>query len=241
MTKFGASSLSSAAAITAYPLALSGSATLSASATLVSVSKLTLQPASLTTGPVTIEALGVVEMSAAASINTDGAFSSGFTQGFVRGSRVIGTAFVGRNHLENIATVTANGTVERIGGPAPMSAIATLTGDLERLDNIIPLFANIQSTGSLVGNSVLLHGGSVSLNPIALLQGVGSTTSDIPDIVAFTLYIDKLRGIDGYISRTKNITGYVDKQLNITANIDKASGITGYIDKVVEKTLVRER
>ena len=73
------------------------------------------------------------------------------------------------------------------------------------------------------------------------MQPILSTDYDQPDIIALTLYVDRLRSINGYISKTKDFTGYIDKQLIITSNIDKTSGVTGYIDKVVEKTLVRER
>jgi len=211
---------------------------ISASGTIAANPKLTIKDVSALSSTTTVSAAGIVTKLGSADLNTSGSFTSGFTQGFDRGSFVSGRPFISQNHLDSHATLVADGTVERIGGPVSMLGTATFTADYDR---VFPLFANIQSIGSLTGNSVLLHGGSVSLNPVVSLQAIISTDYDNPDIVAFTLYIDKLRGIDGYISKTKNITGYIDKQLNITANVDKTSGITGYIDKVVEKTLVRER
>jgi hypothetical protein len=103
------------------------------------------------------------------------------------------------------------------------------------------IVSNLQSIGSLTGNSVLLHGGSVNLNVVVRIQPRLSTDYEQPDTITFTLYIDKLRSINGHINKTRDLTGYIDKQLSVTSNIDIRSGITGYIDKVVEKTLVRER
>ena len=211
---------------------------ISASGTIAANPKLTIKDVSALSSTTTVSAAGIVTKLGSADLNTSGSFTSGFTQGFDRGSFVSGRPFISQNHLDSHATLIADGTVERIGGPVSMLGTATFTADYDR---VFPLFANIQSIGSLTGNSVLLHGGSINLSSIARLQPRLSTEYDQPDIIALTLYVDRLRSLNGYISKTKDFTGYIDKQLSITSNIDKTSGVTGYIDKVVEKTLVKER
>ena len=189
-------------------------------------------------GSATISSTGVLEKLGRANLSTVGAFTSGFTQGFDRGSFVSGRPFISQNHLDSYATLIANGVVDRIPDSLSLSSNASMAASPSFQHGV---FSTLQSIGSLSGNSVLLHGGSINLSSIARIQPKLSTDYDQPDIIALTLYIDKLRGINGYISKTKDLTGYIDKQLSITSSIDKTSGITGYIDKVVEKTLVKER
>jgi len=208
---------------------LSSSVTITNTATLV-LSQLT----ATMSASGTISSVGFVEKLGQADLGTLGSFTSGFTQGFDRGSFVSGHPFVSQNHLATKTTLIADATVNRFAQTVSLSASASMTASHA-------ILANLQSIGSLAGNSVLLHGGSVNLNPIARIQPRLSTDYEQPDIIALTLYMDRLRSINGHINKTKDFTGYIDKQLSITSSIDKTSGVTGYIDKVVEKTLVRER
>ena len=235
-THLGSATLNGAASVSGVPsLATSGKSSISSSGAVSSAGILNkLGQAGLNTGGSFFAFLQLGQ----ARLSTGSPFTNGFSQGFERGTLIVGHGTVAQNHMSSTATIVANGEVTRVGIPAPMLATATLTAGIPTGEVGA---ATIQSIGSLTGNSVLLHGGSASLIPLARIQARLRSTVEVPDIVAFTLYIDTLRNIDGYISRTQNVTSYIDKQLNITANIDKTNGITGYIDKVVEKTLVRER
>jgi len=189
-------------------------------------------------GSASVSSAGVLEKLGQAHLSNLGAFTSGFSQGFVRGSQVSGSPFLSQNHLAGRATLIANGVVDRVSHSLSLSVNASMATSPSFQHGV---FSTLQSIGSLSGNSVLLHGGSINLSSIARLQPRLSTEYDQPDIIALTLYVDRLRSLNGYISKTKDFTGYIDKQLSITSNIDKTSGVTGYIDKVVEKTLVKER
>ena len=179
---------------------------------------------------------GVVEKLGQASLGTGSPFDNGFSDGFNQGTHVSGHGFVATNHLQIIATLTATAEVSKFIEAVTLPSTASLSADLTALER-----CSLQSIGSLTGNSVLLHGGSTNLSSLATIQARLLSVTEKPDTVSFSLYVDKLRELDGYIIKTKNITGHIDKQLSINSYIDKNSGITGYIDKIVEKTLVRER
>jgi len=181
---------------------------------------------------------GVVVKLGQAHISTLGSFTSGFTQGFDRGTFLSGRPFIGQNHLSAFGRLSASGTLEKFGGSISMPAIATMTATFIFEHGA---FANLQSIGSLSGNSVLLHGGSVDLRPLARIQARPSGDYAKPDIIQIALYVDKLREITANIDKTRSVTGYIDKQISIDSKIDLSSGVTSYIDKIVEKTLVRER
>ena len=206
---------------------------ISSSATVSSVPTRIIHVDTSADGSTSVSCSGAIEKLGQAKLGTGSPFTNGFTQGFSRGSFVTGHAFVFANHLDCKATIVADAQVTR---NAICSLLATATFIADH-----PKLANLQSIGSLTGNSVLLHSGSISLDSIARIQARLSTDYDNPDIITLTLYIDKLRSTDGYISKSKNITSYIDKQFDVTSYIDKKSGTTGYIDKIVEKTLVRER
>jgi len=187
-------------------------------------------------GSTSVSSDGVVQKLGRASLGTGTPFTSGFNpESFTGGTRVSANGFVASNHLEAVATLTAAAEVTRLFNTT-LSAVATLSADLVPVQDAV-----IQSIASLTGNSVLLHGGSTNLSSVVSIEAKLLSTTEKPDIVSFSLHVDKLRELNGYISKTKDITGYIDKGLNITSYIDKDSGITGYIDKIVEKTLVRER
>ena len=169
-------------------------------------------------------------------MGTGSPFDNGFSDGFNQGTYVSGHGFVATNHLQVIATLTAVAEVSKFVEAVALPSTSTLSADLTALER-----SSLQSIGSLTGNSVLLHGGSTNLSSLAIIQARLLSATEKPDTVSFSLYIDKLRELDGYIIKTKDVTGYIDKELSVTSYIDKNSGITGYIDKIVEKTLVRER
>ena len=210
---------------------------LSSSATVANAPSLNIPVASAISGSGVVSSAGSVEKLGQAHVSTLGSFTSGFTQGFKRGSFVSGRPFLSQNHLDSYTTLVANGVLEKIGSVS-MPAVATVTA--------LPGFhkgvsSTLQSIGSLSGNSVLLHGGSVDLNAVVRIQSKSSSDYDNPDIIQMALYIDKLRGVTANIDKTRSIAGYIDKQISIDSKIDLSSGVTSYIDKIVEKTLVRER
>ena len=202
---------------------------LSSSATVSSIPCLTIPVVSSISSSGSTSSIGFVEKLGQAHISTLGGFTSGFTQGFDRGSFVSGHPFIAQNHLFGITTLSANGTVERTA-----SASLSASAKLEILQRLL-------CTASLTGNSVLLHGGSANLNAFALIEPILSSDYDNPDIIKIIAYIDRAREITGNIEKSKMITGYIDKQISVDSRIDLSNGITGYIDKIVEKTLVRER
>ena len=202
---------------------------LSSSATVSSIPCLTIPVVSSISTSGSTSSIGFVEKLGQAHISTLGGFTSGFTQGFDRGSFVSGHPFIAQNHLFGITTLSANGTVERTA-----SASLSASAKLEILQRLL-------CTASLTGNSVLLHGGSANLNAFALIEPILSSDYDNPDIIKIIAYIDRAREITGNIEKSKMITGYIDKQISVDSRIDLSNGITGYIDKIVEKTLVRER
>jgi hypothetical protein len=165
-----------------------------------------------------------------AHISTVGDFTQGFTKGFQTGSSLVGRHFISQNHIDAKATITAY--AENITHhEASLSAIATLISEVCRF----------QSTASLTGNSVLLHGGTVNLRPIATLTSVISSDTENPDIIKITSYIDKSNSFTLYIDKQISITSYIDKGFSLSAYIDKTKSESVYIDKIVNKTLVRER
>tara|TARA_A100001515_G_scaffold7206_1_gene6125 strand:- start:3657 stop:4058 length:402 start_codon:yes stop_codon:yes gene_type:complete len=95
--------------------------------------------------------------------------------------------------------------------------------------------ANISSIG------VLYNGGFSSIVGNIYLQPRLTNPLDNPDIVNFTLFLNKEESFTSYISKTKSMDGLIDKSLAISSYIDKQSGVDSYIDKQVEKTLTRER
>lgn len=209
---------------------------LSSSATVSSAPTKTIHLDASIDGSTSVSSDGVVQKLGRASLGTGTPFTSGFnSDGFTGGTRVSANGFVASNHLGAVATLTADAEVTRLFNTT-LSAVATLSADLVPVQDAV-----IQSIASLTGNSVLLHGGSTDLSSVVSIEARLLSTTEKPDIVSFSLHVDKLRELNGYISKTKDITGYIDKGLNITSYIDKDSGITGYIDKIVEKTLVRER
>jgi hypothetical protein len=207
---------------------------LSSSATITNTPSVNIPAISAMSVSGTISSVGFIEKLGIASLNSGSPFTLGFSQGFQRGSNVSGHGTVEQNTLSATATLIAKGTVNRLSQSVLLSANASMVASHA-------IVSNLQSIGSLTGNSVLLHGGSVNLNVVVRIQPRLSTDYEQPDTITFTLYIDKLRSINGHINKTRDLTGYIDKQLSVTSNIDIRSGITGYIDKVVEKTLVRER
>ena len=202
---------------------------LSSNAIVSSIPCLTIPVVSSISSSGSTSSVGYLEKLGQAHISNLGSFTSGFTQGFARGSFVSGRPFLSQNHLFGITTLSANGTVERTA-----SASLSVSAKLEVLQKLL-------CTASLTGNSVLLHGGSADLNAFALITPTLSSDYDNPDIIKITAYIDSVREITGSIEKSKMITGYIDKQISVDSRIDLSSGITGYIDKIVEKTLVRER
>ena len=209
---------------------------LSSSATIDNVPSVDIPATSTISGSGAMSSDGVVEKLGQASLGTGSPFDNGFSDGFNQGTHVSGHGFVATNHLRVIATLTATAEVAKFVEAVTLPSTASLSADLTALER-----CSLQSIGSLTGNSVLLHGGSTNLSSLATIQARLLSVTEKPDTVSFSLYVDKLRELDGYIIKTKNITGHIDKQLSINSYIDKNSGITGYIDKIVEKTLVRER
>ena len=259
LTKFGTAALSvsasvlnefelniSAASLLADIGALSGKMVgslnrnaggLSSSATVSSNGTRTIHGSISVDSSASVSSAGTLEKNGQAHVSTLGSFTSGFTQGFDRGSFVSGHPFMSQNHLSVNAALVANGT-RVVFGSVSMPAVATVTAPPTFHHGV---FSTLQSIGSLSGNSVLLHGGSVDLKPLARLQARPSGDYARPDIIQMALYIDKFRGITANIDKTRSITGYIDKQISVDSKIDLSSGVTSYIDKIVEKTLVRER
>jgi len=146
------------------------------------------------------------------------------------GSSLVGKPFIAQNHLEAKATINAHAENNTFN-QASLHAKATFITEVCRF----------QSTASLTGNSVLLHGGAASLLPNATITPVMSSETENPDIFNIIGYIDKTRSFTLYIDRQVPITSYIDKELAMSLYIDKSKNTTSYIDKIVEKTLVRER
>tara|TARA_R110000824_G_scaffold249238_1_gene438245 strand:- start:3199 stop:3792 length:594 start_codon:yes stop_codon:yes gene_type:complete len=173
---------------------------------------------------------GEVTKSGQCHISAVGDFTQGFTKGFQTGSSLVGRPFISQNHIDAKATITAyaeNNTHHE----ASLSASATFITEVCRF----------QSTASLIGNSVLLHGGTVNLRPIATLTPVISSEVENPDIIKITSYINKSDSLALYVDKQISTTLYIDKGLSLSAYIDKTKGEPAYIDKIVNKTLVRER
>ena len=133
-----------------------------------------------------------------------------------------------------VARLVADGTVERLG-----SALLAGSGALDA--RVTALEANLQSIGSLTGNSVLLIGGVVNLAPLAAIDAVLVNTFDNADQVDFTLYLDKIKEFSSYIDSTRSITSYIDKQRAITLYVDEILSPTSYIDKQRSFDLIREK
>jgi len=215
----------SAQMVTTHP----AGASLNASASMAFAPVMSITAASLVSGPATVSAVNVLSHAAKAALSSDSPFTTGFTQGFQRGSLLTGHGTVQQTGLNTLTVLVANGTIERLSD-------ASLSGSVTLIASHA-IVSSLKSIGSLSGNSVLLHGGSVNLNALATLIH----DQNRPDVLSFTSYIDKVRNIDGNIGRTQDLIAYIDKQFSADANIDLSGDITSYIDKVVEKTLVRER
>jgi hypothetical protein len=215
----------SAQMVTTHP----AEASLSTSASITSTAVMSVTAAGLASGPATLSAVGALSHAAKAVLSSDSPCTSGFTQGFQRGSFLTGYGTVQQTGLNTLTVLTANGTIERLSD-------ASLSGSVTFIASHA-IVSSLKSIGSLSGNSVLLHSGSVNLNALAILIH----DQNRPDVVSFTSYIDKVRNIDGNMGRTQDLIAYIDKQFSADANIDLSGDIISYIDKVVEKTLVRER
>jgi hypothetical protein len=206
------------------------SISLSSSASTQSEAKLEAVMASSLSGVASFSQVGEVTKFGQAHISTVGDFTQGFTKGFETGSSLIGQHFISQNHIGAKATITAyaeNNTHHE----ASLSASATFITEVCRF----------QSTASLVGKSVLLHGGTVNLRPIATLTPVISSDTENPDIIKITSYINKSDSFTLYVDRQTLTTLYIDKELSLSAYIDKTKSESVYIDKIINKTLVRER
>jgi len=206
------------------------SVSLSSSASVSSQARLEAVLISGLSGVASFSQVGKVTKFGQAHISNVGAFSQGFTKGLQTGSSLVGHHFISQNHIDVKATITAyaeNNTHHE----ASLSASATLISGVCRF----------QSTASLIGNSVLLHGGTVNLRPIATLTSVMSSDTENPDIIKITSYIDKSNSFTLYIDKQISITSYIDKGFSLSAYIDKSKSESVYIDKIVNKTLVRER
>ena len=180
-----------------------------------------------------ISSIGHTNKLGQASLSSGNPFTTGFSVGFKAGTRISAIGTVEQNNLDAVATMIANGVVEKVGLSSITTSVTT------KFSSAIE--AKLQSTASLAGNSVLLHGGSIVLSSVARIQPKLSTEYDNPDIIPFTVYIFKSSPVDAYIRKTMSLDSYVDKQFLIDASIDKSSSKTSYIDKILEKTLVRER
>ena len=183
-------------------------------------------------GTLDVAEVHLIKLGQAHLIHPNG-FTTGFNNGFERGSRLTAEAFISQNHLEVITTLTATADLSKVG-EASLNVLASL-------DASHALTAILQSKASLASNGVLLHGGSINLTPVARLQPKLSTEYDNPDILRYTLYIDRSRSLDFSINKVESYSFYIDKQFAITGNIDKINDNTSYIEKITEKTLVRER
>ena len=249
----GSATLSAVGSVTSTAVeTISAVSSISASASMTEVGILELGVASLITSTGSTPSSGVVIIggassisgsasissaagrieikSAVASISNVGAFTQGFTKGFQTGTSLVGHAFIAQNHISAKATITAyaeNNTHHK----ASLSASATFIAEVCRF----------QSTASLTGNSVLLHGGTVNLRPIATLTPVISSDTENPDIIKITSYINKSDSLTLYIDKQISTALYIDKGLSLSAHIDKTKDESIYIDKIVNKTLVRER
>ena len=206
------------------------SSALSASATTQNKGSLQIHFASSLSSTASSSQVGGVDKLGQAHISTVGAFTQAFTKGFTTGSSLVGTMFISQNHLEAKATLTAHA-----------ENFTTNQASLHAKATFITQVCRFQSTASLTGNSVLLHGGAASLLPTATLTPVMSSATENPDIFNITGYIDKTRSLTLYIDRQVPITSYIDKELVMSLYIDKWKDTTSYIEKIVEKTLVRER
>jgi len=173
----------------------------------------------------------------AASLGTGSPFSLGFSLGFEQGISLIGNGTITQEFLGAVASLVADGTIEKLGlsSLAPSISISALS----QMQISPP--TSIQTVGSLVGNSVLLIGGTVNLVPLATIEGVLSSPLDNADQADFTLYLDKIREFSSYIDTTRGITSYIDKQKAITLYVDEILSPTSYIDKQRSFDLIREK
>tara|TARA_R110002110_G_scaffold255061_2_gene470838 strand:+ start:891 stop:1562 length:672 start_codon:yes stop_codon:yes gene_type:complete len=212
------------------------SISLSSSASIQSEAKLEALISSSLSGAGSSSQVGEVTKFGQSHISTIGAFSQGFTKGFSTGSSLVGQHFISQNHLEAKATINAH--AENLTfHQASLSASANLTNKLSLFNHR----SRFQSTASLTGNSVLLLGGTASLNTTILLDLVISSEIENPDIINITSYIDKSKSFTLYIDKQTSRTLYINKEFSLSAYIDKGKDTTSYIDKIIEKTLVRER
>lgn len=233
----GSAILSAVGSVTSTAVeTISAVSSISTSASMTEVGILELGVASSLSGTASLSQAGEVTKFGQAHISTVGAFSQGFTKGFLTGSSLVGQHFISQNHLDARATINAhaeNSTLHQ----ASLSASANLTSKLSLFNHR----SRFQSTASLTGNSVLLLGGTASLNTTVLLDLVISSDTENPDIFNITSYIDKSKSFTLYIDKQTSRTLYINKDYSLSAYIDKGKDTTSYIDKIIEKTLVRER
>jgi hypothetical protein len=212
------------------------SISLSSSASIQSEVSLGAIIASSLSGTASSSQVGEVTKFGQSHISTIGAFSQGFTKGLQTGSSLVGRYFISQNHLGAEATINAH--AENITSrQASLPASANLTSNLSRIN----YRSRFQSTASLIGNSVLLHGGTASLDSVVVLSLVISSDTENPDVFNITSYIDKSNSFTLYIDKQTSRTLYINKEVPLSTYIDKGKETTSYIDKIIEKTLVRER
>ena len=171
----------------------------------------------------------------AASLNMGGSpFTLGFDPGFDQGTSLVATGTIVQEFLGAVATLIADGTVDKLG-----SALLATSGVFNA--RVIALEANLQSIGSLTGNSVLLHGGAVNLLPLSALQAELKHHFDNTDQVDFTLYLDRMQEISTYIDTIRSLTSHIDKERATTLYMDKILSPSSYIDQQKSFDLVREK
>jgi hypothetical protein len=212
------------------------SVSLSSSASVSSQARLEAVLISGLSGVASFSQVGKVTKFGQAHISNVGAFSQGFTKGLQTGSSLVGRHFISQNHIDAKATITAHAE-NNTHHEASLPASANLTSKL----SLFNYRSRFQSTASLTGNSVLLHGGTVNLRPIATLTPVISSEVENPDIIKITSYINKSNSLALYIDKQISTALYIDKGLSLSTYIDKTKDESIYIDKIVNKTLVRER
>ena len=228
------STLSSSATIAAKMVGtLAVSSTESASATIANHPELEVHLVSSLSSSGSVSSIGYVNKLGQAHIINPSPFTSGFTNGFERGSNLAANGIVEQNTLQVKVTLSASGVVGKVAG-VTLSSSASM-----RVQHAI--VSSLRSNVSLAEKSVLIHRGAINLTPIARLEPRLSSEYDNPDILNLTLYLNKSSSFTIYANKSEAYNLYIDKQFIVDGNIDKIKDNTGYIDKVIQKTLVRER